>query len=67
MKLPFIQESKWPISREDEERVANPSYDKQIQNHLVEELLQAIEKKDYSRLREALVALVLAIRDEETE
>lgn len=65
MKLPFLQDSKWPILRkEPEERVVNPSYDKQLQDHLVEEILSAKEKKDSSKFRESFMALIQSIKNE---
>jgi len=64
MKLPFLQESKWPVSREPEERVVNPSHDRQLQDHLIDEILVALEKKDSSGLRDALKALIENIRSE---
>ncbi len=65
VKLPFLQESHWPSSKEPEERVVNPSYDKQLQDHLLDELLVALEQKHSGKLRECLTALVHAIRNEE--
>lgn len=65
MKLPFLKESHWPISREPEVRVVNPSYDRKIQDHLIDELLLAFEQKDSSKIREALTALIHAIQNEE--
>lgn len=67
MKLPFLEESHWPVSKETEERVVNPSYDRQLQDHIMDELLVAFEKSDPKRLREALVALVHSIRNEDTD
>ncbi len=58
MKLPYLQESKWPISKEPTEKVVNPSYDKQIEDHLMDELMISLEKKHPAKLREALVALI---------
>lgn len=65
MKLPFLNESKWPISKEPEERVVNPSYDKQIQDHLVDEMLKAMEAKDHKSFGSALCSLIDSIKDEE--
>jgi hypothetical protein len=62
LTLPFLKESKWPISKEPEERVVNPSYDKQIENHLIEELMIALEQKKSARLRESLIALIEHIK-----
>ena len=67
MKLPFLQESKWPTAREPEERVVNPSHDTQLQDHLIVEVLSALEHKDHSKLREAIVALIHAIKNEDVE
>lgn len=64
MKPPFLQDSKWPISREPEERVANPSYETQLEDHLVDEILVAMESHDSKGLREALQALIEHIRSE---
>lgn len=65
MKLPFLQESKWPTAREPEERVVNPSHDLQLQDHLVEEFLRAHAHKDHSKMREALVALIHSFKNED--
>jgi len=62
MKLPFLEESKWPISKEPDERVVNPSHDKQIEDHLIDELMQALEHKEASKLRETLIALIQHIK-----
>lgn len=67
MKLPFLQESKWPTSREPEERVVNPSHDRQLQDHLMDEVLVALEHKDHAGLREALVALAHSIKNEDQD
>lgn len=67
MKLPFLQESKWPTAIEPEERVVNPSSDKQLQDHLMDELLSAMEHKDSKRRREAMVALIHSIFEESHE
>lgn len=66
MQLPFLNHSKWPISKEPEERVVNPSSDMQLQDHLVGELLVSLEKKDPKRIREAIIALIYSILDEES-
>lgn len=65
VKLPFLKESMWPTAKETEERVVNPSHDRQLQDHLVEEILVAREHKDNSRLHEALMALIRLIKNEE--
>lgn len=65
MKLPFLNNSKWPRVREDEERVANPSYDTQLQDHLVDELFKAFESKNAGHIREALMALIHSIKNED--
>lgn len=66
MKLPFLDDStsKWPISKEPEERVVNASYDAKLQDHLVDELLIALEHKDRVAAREALVAIIHSIFEE---
>jgi hypothetical protein len=66
MKLPFLKESKWPVLKETEERVANPSHDTQLQDHLVEEILISHEHKDHRRMREALMALIRMMKNEES-
>lgn len=58
MELPFLKDSKWPISKEPGEKIVNPSYDTQVEEHLMDELMQAIETKNPSKLRESLVALI---------
>lgn len=65
MKLPFLQESKWPTANEPEERVVNPSHDRQLQDHLMDELLSAMEHKNPQGKREALMALVRSILTED--
>jgi len=67
MKLPFLENSRWPISKEPEERVVNASYDKQVQDHVMDELLIALEHKDAQGFREAIEALIYSIFDEATE
>lgn len=67
MKLPFLQETKWPTNKEPEERIANPSYDKQLQDHLMDELILALDRKDVNKFREAISALVHHIKSEEHE
>lgn len=67
MKLPFLQESKWPRIREDEERVVNPSHDAQLQDHIVDKLMTALEKKDSAGIRDALMALVNSIINEDQD
>lgn len=64
LPLPFLEESKWPTSREPEERVVNPSYDKQLEDHLMDELLIALEHKNPSKVRESLIALIQNIYSE---
>lgn len=51
--------------KEPEEKVVNPSYDKQIQDSLVDDLFKSLESKDSSGVRESLQSLVQCIRDEE--
>lgn len=66
MKLPFMQDTKWPTAKEPDERVANPSYDTQIEDHLMDEILVALEKKHVAKLRESIVALIQHIRSGES-
>lgn len=66
MMLPFLQDHKWPMSKEPEERVVNPSSDKVLQDHMIGEIFSAMEHKDHKRLREALMSLVQCIHDEES-
>lgn len=67
MKLPFLQDSKWPVMREEpEERVVNPSYDKQLQDHLVDEVMSAHAKKDARAFRESLMSLIHSIKYEDS-
>lgn len=67
MKLPFLQDSKWPTSKEPMVRIVNPSHDTQLQDHLIDEVLIAAEKKDARKFREAIEALIYAIRNEDTK
>lgn len=62
MKLPFLQESKWPTSKEPDEKVVNPSYETQLEDHLIDEILVALEKKEASKFREAIMALIQHIK-----
>lgn len=65
--LPFLNDSKWPISKEREERVVNPSHDHQLQDHLVEEIMVAREQKDSRRMGKAVLALIRSIMNEEQD
>lgn len=66
MKLPFLNEKdQWPTAKEPEERVGNPSHDTKLQDHLIDELLVSMEGMDPGHKREALLALVHSILNEE--
>jgi hypothetical protein len=65
MKLPFLDHSNWPISKEPEERVVNPSYDKQIEDDLMDRLLIALEKHDASSFKDTIQALIQHIKSSE--
>jgi hypothetical protein len=65
MELPFLSHKSWPMSKEPEERIVNPSHDKQLQDHLIQNLMVAIEQKHIGKLKEALVSLIHAINMEE--
>ncbi len=68
MTLPYIDTpSRWPTNKEPEERVANPSYDKQLQDHLVSEIFSAWESKDVQKTAESLKSLIQCIKSEEAE
>ena len=68
MKLPFLNEqSRWPTAKDPEERVVNPSADKQIQDHLIDEIFKAYEKKDLSSIKDPLMSLIQSIKSEERE
>lgn len=58
LTLPFLKHSKWPISKEPEERVADPGYETQIEDHLIDEIMLAIEQKHSAKLRESLMGLI---------
>lgn len=64
MSLPFLTDSNWPISKEPEERVANPSHDTQLQDHLVDEAFVSYQKADPRRFRESMTALIQMIKSE---
>jgi len=51
--------------KEPEERVASPSHDTQLQDHLMDEFLSAMEGHDHAHKREALLALIHSILNEE--
>lgn len=65
MKLPFMQQDKWPTSKEPGEKVVNPSYDTKIEEHLMDDLLSSMKSKDVEKLRETIVALVQHIKSQE--
>lgn len=65
--LPFLDDTKWPISKDPEERVVNPSYDHQLQDHLLDELLLAVENKDHKGLVSSLQALAQSILEEQCD
>ena len=65
MMLPYLKKDKWPISKEPGEVVVNASPDVQLQDHLVENLMISLEKKDHSKIKEDLIALIHAILNEE--
>lgn len=69
VRLPFLtQKDQWPVMRDEpEERVVNPSHDTQLQDHLVDEIMMAMEKKDSSSLRDALMALIQNIKNEDND
>lgn len=67
MRPPFLDESKWPISKEPEERVVNPSYETQLSDHLIDELFRALEHKDHASIAKCLRAIGDFIHDESME
>jgi hypothetical protein len=64
-QLPYLDKSTWPSNKEGKEVTVNPSYHTQLQEHLVNELIEALEKKDQSSIIEALYALAETLREEE--
>lgn len=62
--MSFLSASKFPTSKESAERVVNPSYEKQLEDHLMDELLIALEHKNPSKVRESLVSLIQNIYSE---
>jgi hypothetical protein len=65
VKLPFINDKKWPVTKEDDEvRVVNPSHDTQLQDHLIDEVMSAMEASDNRKLKEAVLALIENILNE---
>lgn len=65
VKLPFLKNNRWPIIREDKEQVANPGYDTKLQDHLVLEIMDALETRDHSKFTDAIVALIKNILNED--
>ncbi len=65
--LPFLKDTKWPTSKEPEERVVNPSYDTKIEDQLVDELLIAMESRNASEVRESLMALIQHLKSEDQD
>lgn len=64
--LPFLENtSRWPTSKEPEERVVNPSYNKKIQDQLVDELLMAMEHKNSKAVKDCILSLIHEIQEEE--
>lgn len=57
MRPPFVNESKWPMSKEPEERVVNPSYEAKLGDHLIDQLFQALEHKDHAAIARCLRAI----------
>jgi hypothetical protein len=67
VRLPFLQEKDhWPAIKETEEIVVNPSHDAQLQDHLLDELLIALESKNHKEIAECLKALIHSINNEES-
>lgn len=48
--------------RTDESRTANPSHDTQLQDHLVDQMWTAMEKRDHEGKRSSLLALIAHLR-----
>lgn len=65
MKLPFLKNSKWPrVAQPMEEKTINGSFEDNLEDHCVQELMEAVSLKDVSRFRSALEALVLNLFEE---
>ena len=59
MQLPFLK--KWPRVNPDplEEKTFNQSFEDKLEEHCMEELIEAVHLKDVGRFRSALEALIL--------
>lgn len=70
MDLPFLEKSHWPTSKESKEQiVSDQSHEEsisesEIQEHLIQELLQAFEQKDATAIKDCLISLIQSINDE---
>lgn len=65
--MPFMPNPRWPISKEPEERVEGAGHDKQLQDHLIDELLRALEHKDMAGIKDTITALAHSFRNEEPD
>jgi hypothetical protein len=68
VRLPFLKEKDhWPTAKDNEERVVNPSPDAQMQDHAVDQLLSALESRDPTEIRKAILDLVHSIIHEDQD
>lgn len=64
--LPYLENHKWPVIQETDERIVGTSAEREIQEHLLSELLSCYEAKDAQGLKDAMLSLIRSILSEET-
>lgn len=68
MMLPFLKESKWPrVAKPMDQKTVNGSLEDKIEEHCMDELMEACGAKDVRRFRSSLEALVLNMFEEATD
>lgn len=72
MDLLSEEKHNWPTSREAKDRTISDKDPKQsedidIKDHLIEELLTALDQKNVSYIRDCLVSLIYTILEEEEQ
>lgn len=69
MKLPFLKNRRLPrvAPAQPEEKMVNESSEDQLERHCIQELWDAIERKDVGAFRSAMEALILNLFEEDEE
>lgn len=64
MKLPFLKNHSWPrIGKPQDEKLVNASPDELVEQHLMGELMDAVERKDVGSFRKTMEALIMNMFD----